>query len=42
MTAGKPENWGTLTPEQKRAQRLQWLVDAASKIKFVSPEAEKN
>ena len=40
-TLKKPENWGELTPEQKRAQRLNWLADSAKEIKFVSAEAEK-
>jgi hypothetical protein len=35
----RPENWGQLTPQQKRTQRLKWWADSAKAIKFDSPEA---
>jgi hypothetical protein len=35
-----PENWSTLTPEQKRRWRLDRFVKGES-IKFVSPQAQK-
>ncbi len=38
----RPENWGQLTPEQRRNQRLKWLAESYKGIKFVSAEAEKN
>jgi hypothetical protein len=38
---GYPENWSTLTPEQKREWRLARFVKGEG-IKFVSPEAQKN
>jgi uroporphyrinogen-III decarboxylase len=37
---GYPENWPTLTPEQKREWRLNRFLNGEG-IKFVSPEAQK-
>jgi hypothetical protein len=38
----KPDNWGQLSPEQKREQRLKWWAGSADDIKFVNTEAERN
>ena len=37
----KPENWSTMTPEEKRAWRLDNFKNSGKDIKFVSKEAEK-
>jgi hypothetical protein len=37
----RPENWATLTADQKRDARFNWQMEAVANIKFVSPEAEK-
>ncbi len=39
--ANKPENWSEMTPEQKRAYRLENFRKSGENIQFVSPEAEK-
>ena len=38
----KPENWSTMTPEEKRAWRLENYRNSGKNVKFISPEAEKN
>ena len=40
--ANKPENWVEMTPEQKRAHRLENFSKSGQNVQFVSPEAEKN
>jgi hypothetical protein len=37
----KPENWSTMTPEEKRAWRIENLRNSGKAIKFVDKEAEK-
>jgi hypothetical protein len=37
----KPENWSTMTPDEKRAWRLENFRNSGKGIKFVSKEAEK-
>ena len=36
------ENWMEMTPEQKRADRLENFSKSGQNVQFVSPEAEKN
>jgi hypothetical protein len=38
----KPENWVTLTPDEKRTWRLENFRNSGKNIKFVSKEAEHN
>ncbi len=38
----KPENWVEMSPEQKRAHRLENFSKSGQYVQFVSPEAEKN
>ena len=38
--SGRPENWGKMTPAEKRKYRLDGYLSTAGR-KFVSPEAEK-
>ena len=38
----KPDNWSTMTAEEKRAWRLENFRNSGQNVKFVSPEAEKN
>jgi len=40
--ASKPENWVEMTPEQKRAHRLENFSKSGQNVQFVSPEAERN
>ncbi len=40
--AGKPENWTAMTPEEKRAWRLDNYRNSGKNIKFVSEQAEQN
>jgi hypothetical protein len=37
----KPENWSTMTPEEKRAWRLENFRNSSKGIKFINKEAEK-
>ena len=39
--SNKPENWSTMTPEEKRAWRLENFRNSGKAIKFVDAEAEK-
>jgi uroporphyrinogen-III decarboxylase len=41
LQAGYPENWASMTKEEKRAWRLNKFVNPEN-VKFVSPEAKKN
>ena len=41
MTA-KPENWGALTPDEKRAWRLEQFRTSGEGVKFVSETAKEN
>jgi hypothetical protein len=38
----KPENWSEMTPEEKRAYRLENFRNSGKGIKFVNAKAEKN
>ena len=38
----KPENWPAMTPEEKRAWRLELYRNSGKNVKFVSKQAEKN
>jgi hypothetical protein len=40
--ANKPENWAEMSPEQKRAHRLENFRRSGQNVQFISPEAEKN
>jgi uroporphyrinogen-III decarboxylase len=37
-----PDNWGQMTPEQKRAYRLENFRKSGENIQFISPKAKKN
>ncbi|MCJ7606180.1 MAG: hypothetical protein MUO19_09160 [Dehalococcoidales bacterium] len=39
--ANRPENWAEMTPEQRRAHRLENFRKSGENVQFVSPEAEK-
>jgi hypothetical protein len=38
----KPANWTTMTPDQKRAHRLELFRQSGEKINFVNPQAKEN
>ena len=38
----RPGNWAEMTPEEKRAWRLEFYRNSGKNVKFISKEAEKN